>query len=93
MDDVRADAEDLHAVEVVEVVFEVELVEPERGEEGGEVGGLRGRAQEGEGEVGSGVVGELLRALWTEGVGERGWWDDLQEHLLLSFRRLEAVGY
>lgn len=53
MDDVGAHAQGLHAVQVVQVVFEVELVEPERGEEGGEVGRLGGRAQEGEGEVGS----------------------------------------
>lgn len=51
LDEVGAHAQDLHPVQVVEVVLEVELVEPERGEEGGEVGRLGGRAEEGEGEV------------------------------------------
>ena len=39
---------------MVEIVFEVELVEVERDEEGGEVRGRVWRAEEGEGEVRSG---------------------------------------
>lgn len=45
--DIGADGEDLHAVEVVEVVFNVEFVEVEGGEEGGVVGGREGGAEEG----------------------------------------------
>lgn len=51
--DVGAHAQDLHPVQVVEVVFEVELVEGERDEEGGEVRGLGGRVEEGEPQGGS----------------------------------------
>lgn len=51
--DVASDAEDLDAVEVVEVVFEVELVEVEGGKEGCVVGRGEGGAEKGECEVGS----------------------------------------
>ena len=55
MDDEGADVQGLDAVGVVEVVFEVELVKPEGGEEGGEVRGLLGVwAEEGEDKIGTG---------------------------------------
>ena len=48
VDEEAANAERFDIVEVVEVVFQVEFVHPEGGEEGGEVGGLVGlRAEEG----------------------------------------------
>lgn len=51
--DVASDTENFDAVEVVEVVLEVELVEVEWGNEGCVVGRGEGRAEEGECEVGS----------------------------------------
>ncbi len=61
---------------MVEVVFEVELVEPEGGEEGGEVGGLGGGAEEGEDEVGPEGEG-LLALVVCRGETLRWWcrWD------------------
>lgn len=50
---VGADGQDFDAVEVVEVVFDVEFVEVDGGEEGGVVGGGEGCAEEGQGEIGS----------------------------------------
>ena len=41
---------------MVEVVFHVEFVEPEGHEEGGHVGGEMGGAEEGEGEIGAGLL-------------------------------------
>lgn len=40
MDDVGADVEGLDAVEVVEIVFQVEFVHPQGSVERGEIGGL-----------------------------------------------------
>lgn len=55
---------------MVEVVFEIELVEREGRDEGGEAGGEEGRAQEGECEVRS--VGERgLVVVYRGGFGGR----------------------
>lgn len=88
----------MHAVQVVEVVFEVELVEPEGGEEGGEVGRLGGRAEQGEGEIGPLITRYALvvgiRAI--EGLGQTDMWREggpIQEYLFLPFWRSEAIGY
>lgn len=51
LDHKRADAQALHVVHVVEVVFQVELGEPERDEEGGVVGWAGWGVQEGDDEV------------------------------------------
>ena len=64
VDDEGAHAQRLHAVEVVEVVFQVELVEGQGREEGGVVRGAGRGAEEGDGEVGS--LG------WVRGVS--GFW-------------------
>lgn len=61
--DVGADGEDFDAVDVVEVVFDVEFVEVERRDERGVIGGREGCAQEREGEVGSVKRGDGL-VLW-----------------------------
>jgi hypothetical protein len=50
--DVRAHSVDAHAVCVEEVVAQIQLAEPERNGEAGEVCGLSGRAVEGDVEVG-----------------------------------------
>ena len=51
MDDEGADVQDTNVVGVVEVGFEVEFVEVEGNEEGGEVWGFEGSAEEGYYEV------------------------------------------
>lgn len=51
--DVRAHSLDAHVVDVVEVIANVELAEPEGDREAGEVWGLFGCAVEGDGEVGA----------------------------------------
>lgn len=62
--DVTSDAEDFDAVEVVEVVFEVELVEVEGGDEGCVVGRGEGRTEEGEREIGSST--EASQSHWNK---------------------------
>lgn len=62
--DVGADGDDFHAVELVEVIFDVEFVGVEGDDEGCVVGwGERG-AEEGEGEVGPGLEREE-RSIWV----------------------------
>lgn len=62
----------MHVVQVVQVVLQVELVEPERGEEGGDVRGVERGAEEGEGEIRS-APGQLSFSLSTpHKVGGRG---------------------
>lgn len=68
--DVRAHGQDGELVCVVEVVFQVELVEVEWDEEGGHRCGEVGRAQEGDGEAGA--VGE--GGGWVSGLSVGGGW-------------------
>lgn len=59
MDDVGAHVQGFDGVEVVEVIFQVELVHPDGGEEAGVVCGLMGgRADESQDEVGSAREGD-----------------------------------
>lgn len=72
--DVASDAEDFDAVEVVEVVFEVELVEVEWGDEGCVVGRGEGCAEEGEREIRSSAEENHFQysRKRTSGVGGKG---------------------
>jgi len=73
---VAAHRQAAHVVGVVEVVFDVELVEVERGDEGGVFGGQEGGAEEGEDDVwpfgGGGVSGWVGGGGWVVwGLGRR----------------------
>lgn len=68
--DVGAHAVDTHVVGVVEVVAQVELAEPERDGEAGEVGRLFGRVVEGYIEVGAGVLVSVLYSIGRTGARE-----------------------
>lgn len=63
-------AQHLQPVRMIEVVLEIELVEPQRRDEGGPVRGGVGRAEEGECEIWS--VGGLAGGEWGGRREERG---------------------
>ena len=73
MDHVGADAQALYVVDVVQVVFQIELGEPEGDEEGGVVGGAGGCVEEGDDEVGS-VVWGGEGSVWCSISCESGSW-------------------
>lgn len=67
---IASDAEDFDTVEVVEVVFEVELIKVEGSDEGGVVGRGEGRAEKCEREVGSVLQEKSVLAERMENEGE-----------------------
>ena len=108
LDDVGADAQGLDVVEIVEVVFEVELGEPEGDVEGGVIGGAVGRVNEGYdevwavgrgwGEVSRGEPGKKVEVDKQENISKTIVLSNrrdrcVQEDLLLASRRAKVINW
>ncbi len=92
-------AQHLQPVRMIQIVLEIELVEPQRRDEGGPVRGGVGRAEEGECEIwsvgglagGSGEGGERRVEWFGREGGREGEGEDGQEDLLLAVGWAEGI--